>query len=402
MKLNDGNEIVRTLLDIANTHYALGNENETVRYARQGLFLGLQTRSFQIMRDAYKLLYLVYDNRGQADSAYHYYRSYIQTKESLTDNQTKGRFAANGYEQKIELLNNEKLISQQKLKIQDQQLKNESVLRNILIAFVFVVLLVSLLLLRNALLKRRNEKLTSENIQRELQHKTIEMEMQALRAQMNPHFIFNCLNSINRFIMKNESQAASDYLTQFSRLIRLVLTNSKKAWIPLEDEMDMLRLYLDMEKLRFKDAFHYELYYASGVDPACLFIPPLLLQPFVENAIWHGLMHKKENGLVTISFTVENNILHCSVIDNGIGRSAAANAGSKSSQAHKSMGIQITRERLALINGELNTDKVVFNIEDLTDNKGQAAGTKVNLSIKFQQEYKAPEPTSPNLKNENI
>ena len=254
------------------------------------------------MRDAYKLLYLVYDHRGQTDSAYHYYRSYIQTKESLTDDQTKGRFAANGYEQKIELLNNEKLISQQKLKIQDQQLKNESVLRNILIAFVFVVLLVSLLLLRNALLKRRNEKLTSENLQRELQHKTIEMEMQALRAQMNPHFIFNCLNSINRFIMKNESQAASDYLTQFSRLIRMVLTNSKKAWIPLEDEMDMLRLYLDMEKLRFKDAFHYELYYANGVDPACLFIPPLLLQPFVENAIWHGLMHKKENGLVTISF----------------------------------------------------------------------------------------------------
>ena len=82
--------------------------------------------------------------------------------------------------------------------------------------------------------------------------------MQALRAQMNPHFIFNCLNSINRFIMKNESQAASDYLTQFSRLIRLVLKNSKKAWIPLEDEMEMLRLYLDMEKLRFKDAFHYD------------------------------------------------------------------------------------------------------------------------------------------------
>ena len=155
MKLNDGNEIVRTVLDIANTYYALGNENETVRYARQGLFMGLQTRSFQIIRDAYKLLYLVYDQRGQTDSAYYYYRSYIQTKESLTDDQTKARFAANGYEQKIELLNNEKLISQQKLKIQDQQLKNESVLRNILIAFVLVVLLVSLLLLRNALLKRQ-------------------------------------------------------------------------------------------------------------------------------------------------------------------------------------------------------------------------------------------------------
>ncbi len=213
------------------------------------------------------------------------------------------------------------------------------------------------------------------------------MEMQALRAQMNPHFIFNCLNSINRFIMKNESQAASDYLTQFSRLIRFVLNNSKKSWIPLEDEIDMLRLYLDMEKLRFKDAFHYHLFCGEGIDPSAMFIPPLLLQPFVENAIWHGLMHKEENGLVSISFRVKNDILHCTVSDNGVGRSAAANAGSKSSQAHKSMGIQITRERLALINGELNDEKVVFNIEDMIDETGQPSGTKVILSIRFQQNY---------------
>jgi hypothetical protein len=400
-KLNDGNEIIRTVLDLATTYNSLHNENQTLLFAREGLNLGLKTRARQRMRDAYKLLYLVYDSRGETDSAYYYYRSYIQTKESLTDDQTKGKFAASEYVQKIGLLNNEKLINQQKLKIQEQQLKNEALIRNILIAFVFVVLLLSLLLLRNTLLKRRNEKLKNENVYRELQHKSSEMEMQALRAQMNPHFIFNCLNSINRFIMKNESQAASDYLTQFSRLIRLVLTNSKKAWIPLEDEMDMLRLYLDMEKLRFKNAFDYDLYCSEGVDPSSLCIPPLLLQPFVENAIWHGLMHKKEKGLVTISFRVENDILYCTVIDNGVGRSAAANAGSKSSQAHKSMGIQITRERLALINGEFNDDKVVFNIEDMTDKTGQPSGTKVNLHIRFQKNYQSQEESFPtlNLKN---
>jgi tetratricopeptide (TPR) repeat protein len=400
-KLNDGNEIIRTVLDIANTYNGLHNENQALRFAWEGLDLGLKTRARQRMRDAYKLLYSVYDSRGVTDSAYFYYRSYIQTKQSLTDDQTKGKFAANEYVGKIELLNNEKLISQQRLKIQDQQLKKETLIRKILIAFVFAVLLISLLLLRNTLLKRRNEKLKNENIQRELEHKTIEMEMQALRAQMNPHFIFNCLNSINRFIMKNESQAASDYLTQFSRLIRLVLNNSKKAWIPLEDEIDMLRLYLDMEKLRFKDAFNYDLYCDKGVDPSGLFIPPLLLQPFVENAIWHGLMHKKENGLVTISFKVENDILHCTVIDNGVGRSAAASVGSKSSQAHKSMGIQITRERLALINGELNDEKVVLNIEDMIDKTGQASGTKVDLSIRFHQNYETQVESFPPLKLRN-
>ena len=400
MKLNDGNEIVRTMLDLANTYYALGNADLALQFAWQALSLGSKTHALQIMRDAYKVLYSVYDKRGRTDSAYFYYHSYIRTKESLTDEQTKGKFAANKYVEKIENLNNDKLISQQRLKIQDQQLKNEAMIRKILIAFVFIVLLLSILLIRNVLLKRRNEKLKNENIYRGLQQKTSEMEMQALRAQMNPHFIFNCLNSINSFIMKNESQAASDYLTQFSRLIRLVLNNSKKAWIPLEDEIDMLRLYLDMERLRFKDAFEYDLCCGNEVDASCLFIPPLLLQPFVENAIWHGLMHKKGNGLVTISFKVEDEILHCTIIDNGIGRAAAANAGSKSSQTHKSMGIQITRERLALINGELNDKKVVFTIEDLIDKKGRVSGTKVNLSIRFQRNYQIQELSHPSLKLE--
>jgi tetratricopeptide (TPR) repeat protein len=226
-KLNGGNEIVRTVLDIANTYYYLHDEKQALRYAREGLRLGLNTGARQRMRDAYKLMYLVYDKRGETDSAYVYFRSYIQTRESLTDDQTKGRFAANEYLGKIELLNNKELISRQKLKIQDQQLKKENLIRKMLIAFVFAMLLLSALLLRNVLLKRRNEKLKSENMRRELLHKTTEMEMQALRAQMNPHFIFNCLNSINRFIMKNDSQAASDYLTQFSRLMRMVLNNSK-------------------------------------------------------------------------------------------------------------------------------------------------------------------------------
>ncbi|HXB91593.1 MAG TPA: histidine kinase [Puia sp.] len=393
-KLNDGNEIVRTVLDIADTYYAQHNERQAIRFAREGLELGLRARARQRMRDAYKLLYSIYDRRGQKDSAYFYYRSYIQTKESLTDDQTKGRFAANQYLGKIELLNNEKLISQQQLKIQDQQLKRESLIRWVLLGFVLVVLLLSLLLLRNFLLTRRNEKLVNDNIRKELQHKTSEMEMQALRAQMNPHFIFNCLNSINRFILKNEPLAASDYLTQFSRLIRLVLNNSKKAWISLEDEIEMLRLYLDMERLRFKDSFTYDFVCGDGVDTSGLFIPPLLIQPFVENAIWHGLMHKQGSGNVTLSFFVDRDMLNCSIIDNGVGRPVPVQSGTRLSHTHKSMGIRITRDRLALINRELNDEKVLFNIEDLVDPSGTPSGTRVNLSIKFRQSYSSEEEAS--------
>ncbi len=385
-KLKDGNEIVRTALDIAETYYNLHDLRQALRYARQALDLGLQSHARQRMRDAYKLLYWVYDRKGENDSAYFYYRLYIRTKESLSADQTKGLFAAKAYLDRIELLNSEKLISQQQLKIQDQQLKKASLTRYILIVLVTVVLLVTGLIFRNILLTRRNEKLKADNIRRELIQKSTEMEMQALRSQMNPHFIFNCLNSINRFIIKNEPQAASDYLTQFSRLIRLVLNNSKRGWILLDDEIDMLRLYLDMEKLRFKDAFNYAILCGEGVDPGALYIPPLLIQPFVENAVWHGLMHKSEAGIVTLNFSVAGDILYCTITDNGVGRPMDARSGVKSDRPHRSMAIQITKQRLELIKGGLNED-IIFDIEDLTDTSGAASGTKVNLGVKFRRNF---------------
>ncbi len=385
-KLNDGNEIVRTVLDIAETYYNLHDQREALRYARQALDLGLQSHARQRMRDAYKLFYWIYDRKGENDSAYFYYKLYIRTKESLSADQTKGRFAVKAYLDRIELLNNEKLISQQQLKIQDQQLKKASLTRYILIVLVIVVLLVTGLVFRNILLTRRNEKLKAENIRRELMQKSTEMEMQALRSQMNPHFIFNCLNSINRFIIKNEPQAASDYLTQFSRLIRLVLNNSKRGWVLLEDEIDMLRLYLDMEKLRFKDAFSYAISCGEGVDPCAMYIPPLLIHPFVENAVWHGLMHKNGPGIVTLNFSVVNDILYCVITDNGVGRPMEARSGDKFYLPNRSMGIQITKQRLELINGGLNED-IIFDIEDLTDTSGAASGTRVNLGVKFRRNY---------------
>src|SRR5258708_31678248 len=131
------------------------------------------------------------------------------------------------------------------------------------------------MIFKNLAPKRKNEKLESRHKQTELQQHVTELEMQALRAQMNPHFIFNCLNSINRFILKNETEAASDYLTKFSRLIRMVLINSKNKLITLEDELEMLRLYLDMERLRFKNSFDYNINFINSIDISNIFIPPL-------------------------------------------------------------------------------------------------------------------------------
>ena len=259
-------------------------------------------------------------------------------------------------------------------------------------------LLIALLLLRSnrhrqnayTLLQKQTEnelqiqKLESEKTKKELEHQATELEMQALRAQMNPHFIFNCLSSINRFILKNKTEEASDYLTKFSRLIRMVLNNSKCAFISLEDELETLRLYLEMERLRFKNSFDYSFSYKNAVDVGNIFIPPLLLQPFAENAIWHGLMHKQEKGFLNFDFRAEENFLMCIITDNGVGREQAEFLKSKSAENQKSMGLKITSERLSLLNSNSN-EQTFFTIEDLTDENGNAIGTSIHLKIFYKE-----------------
>jgi CheY-like chemotaxis protein len=215
-----------------------------------------------------------------------------------------------------------------------------------------------------------------------LKQKASDLEMLALRAQMNPHFIFNCLSSINRFILKNESEAASDYLTKFSKLIRMVLNNSKNSSISLDEELEMLRHYLDLEKLRFQNSFEYKISYPDHIEIHSVYIPPLLLQPVAENAIWHGLMHKEGPGILEINFGLEDNYLNCYLIDNGVGRQKAESFKSKSVEKQKSLGTQITAERIALNNKDNNPSD--FNIEDVVDPEGQPAGTRVTLRIKYR------------------
>ena len=166
---------------------------------------------------------------------------------------------------------------------------------------------------------------------------------------MNPHFIFNSLNSINMFILENNKLQASEYLSKFSKLIRLILQNSQEAVIPLEKELEALQLYLELESLRFEQKFEYKISIDDEVDTGVLKVPPLIIQPYAENAIWHGLMHKKEKGHLDIEVYTENEMLFYRITDDGIGRKKAAELKSKSASAHKSMGMRITKDRLAML-----------------------------------------------------
>ncbi len=230
-----------------------------------------------------------------------------------------------------------------------------------------------------------SERIEQHQKEAEFQQKLGDISLSALRSQMNPHFIFNCLNSIKLYTSQNDTVAATEYLTKFSKLIRLVLENSRNDRITLASELDALRLYMEMEAMRFKEKLKYNISVKKDVDLDYIEIPPLLLQPYVENAIWHGLMQKEEGGCIDIAVGMQpaESMLVINITDDGIGRAKSAELMSKTTTKHKSYGMKVTSERLALINRVYKTGANV-TIYDLTDNNGQSSGTQVTIKIPIE------------------
>jgi len=265
----------------------------------------------------------------------------------------------------------------------DQQVTTQHRTRNFLGAGMMLMILSGVSLLwYNKKLRLKNKDLEDKNeIIKEVTHKIQATEITALRAQMNPHFIFNCLNSIQLYTAQNNTEKATDYLNKFSRLIRLVLENSRSDKVSLENELETLRLYIEMEAMRFRGKVSFQINTAQNVDKDYIQIPPLLLQPFVENAIWHGLMHKEEGGTIRIEVTQPNDhLLRFDITDDGVGREKATEFKSKSATQNKSFGMKVTAERIELINQLYHTSTQV-QIIDLKNKQGEATGTKVVVEI---------------------
>jgi hypothetical protein len=207
-----------------------------------------------------------------------------------------------------------------------------------------------------------------------------EQEMKVLRAQMNPHFIFNALNSIHNCILQRDTLTAANSLTKFSRLVRKILDNSLHSTISLESELAALELYIQIEQLRFNTKFEYTITVDPAIDPASTMVPPLILQPFVENSIWHGLMPSEKKGSIMVEVSRKGEHLHFTISDNGIGREKAAQLKAKSENQHTSHGIAITRERLNMFNQSMN-NSTSFNIIDLYNERDEPVGTKVEFDL---------------------
>lgn len=383
--MNDVKHCVALLPAVGQVYERKKEKAKALWYARQTLQMGFQNNLKQGNEAAYGLLVTLFDASGATDSAYHYFQLLTAFRDSA---------AAAGFNNNIAfykaIVQNEAGETKIELLSKDNQLKEQK-LDFLIIGSVGVFLLCAALVAyftakrKNESHKRtllenrwRIEKLENEKKQAFLHRHAAELEMQALRAQMNPHFIFNCLNAINRFVLKNDTEKAADYLTKFSRLIRVVLQNSSKKTIPLSDELATLQLYTDLEQVRFKNRFRVAVSMDKAIDAEAVAIPPMLLQPFVENAIWHGLMHKEGDGELTIEIARENEALCCTITDNGAGRQNAG-AGGMPLDGKRSMGTEITAKRLLILDGEKS--EAALTVIDLKDKYGNPCGTKVVVRI---------------------
>ncbi len=387
-------------------YLSLKKTNDAIFYFEKGLHAAQETHSLGIVQRALKGLSDAYAQKSDVKKALFYFKQYAQVKDSLvkliTDKdiaELQLKYEGEKKQREIQSLildaQEKKSVLKKTLdKIQEQK---QFILLTALALFLTILLTINIFRQYRSK-KKINETLQIQNNKIEAQKKELEKSLvytqqlqealkedldhymqAALRKQMNPHFIFNSLNSIQSFILQNDKLSANIYLSKFAGLMRKVLENSQHRLISVEKEIDVLKLYIELEEQRFDNKFNCIWIIDKNIDLMQEKVPPLILQPYVENAIWHGLLHKEGERTLTISILKNENRLVFSVQDNGIGRTAAAEIG-KNKPKHKSLGTKITQKRIDLINS-LDNSGINMQYFDLHDNEGKACGTKAELVI---------------------
>ncbi|HXP53227.1 MAG TPA: histidine kinase, partial [Bacteroidia bacterium] len=312
----------------------------------------------------YQDLSKLYAETGKWQKAYEASAKYNAIKDSMFSqdkSQEIGRLEAKaGYDKELALQKAEKAKDDA---VAEEHSTKQRVIMLLISAVAVILALIAIMFFRS-LKNVQKEKQLAE------QQKSL-MELRALRAQMNPHFIFNAISSIQHFTLQNNTEAAQKYLSKFSKLIRGVLENSKYESISLSEELQMLELYIELEQLRFSSKFSFEINVDKAIDAERILIVPLIIQPFVENAIWHGLMHLQDRvGKLTITLQKQGDNLKCTIDDNGIGRKRAMEI--RNAKMHRSMGISITQERM-------HAGDMSVNFIDKENTDGTPSGTTVEL-----------------------
>ncbi|WP_339838776.1 histidine kinase [uncultured Maribacter sp.] len=381
LELGDTITSQRINYKIANAYISQDKYNEAIPFLERSIVEADSEDDLVVQKDATRKLSEVYKEKGDFTKALETYQSYVSLVDSLYVRKEQEISRANRFNREIANAQNrltgleqERELSQSKydLALTEQELVQESNKRQQWVIYSLIFGLLLTLLAAFFFYRSNQQQKLANNL----------LALKSLRSQMNPHFIFNALNSVNNFISKSDERSANRYLSDFSTLMRSVLENSEEDFIPLEKELQQLELYMKLEHSRFEDKFDYKITVDEQVQISKYQIPPMLLQPYIENAIWHGLRYRETKGLLSVSVkeNTSNSIAIC-IMDNGIGRKKSASIKTQNQKKQKSKGMGIIKKRVAILN-DMYSDKVDIEISDL---EKDGSGTKVLFILKKEK-----------------
>jgi len=357
---------------IGNAYYLQKEYDAAIPYLQKSIVEADKREDLIVEKDAKRKLSEVYRDAGDFEKALKAYEEYTQSVEKLYIKKEQqiaqaARFTRNITEQqnRIESLESDRELSESKYQLNEALNKRQTLIIYSLVGGVLLLLLVAYVMFKFI----KQQKLANNLL-----------ALKSLRSQMNPHFIFNALNSVNSFIATNDERTANKYLSDFSKLMRAVLENSEENFIPLSKEIELIELYTKLEHFRFKDKFEYSIDVDKNIDISDYNIPPMLLQPYIENAVWHGLRYKKEKGELRI--VIQKKTVHTitiSISDNGIGRDKSKALKTKNQKKQNSKGMGNIKKRVSILNA-MYKDKLDVSVSNLNTGDDDT-GTRVIVTL---------------------
>ncbi len=358
--------------EIGNVLISQNKPDNAIEYLEESLNQSEGIENINQKGKVLKSLSKAYDKMGDYTKAYDVYRKYAATIDTINKRKERELLAyleqtttLSKKQQQIDFLEKDADINEKKLEIFRQEEKIQKIVVYALLAMVVLSLLTSILIYRSSMQKKRANQL---------------LALRSLQSQMNPHFIFNALNSVNSFISINDERSANKFLTDFAKLMRLVMDNSRHEFVGIIDEINTLDLYLKLEHLRFQDKFDCEFTVEESLKKETAKIPPMLIQPYIENAIWHGLRYKKEKGTLKVEMKKSDQNLKVIIEDNGIGRNKSMELKTKHQKVNKSTALKNIKYRLQILK-DVYKIKIMIQTNDLCDL--EETGTKVEMLIPF-------------------
>ena len=354
---NDFDNEILQMQELASIYFTQKEDEKGISLLKEAYEISIENGKTLLAKNTLELLLKQYKAKGNGQESIELYENFFENFETLigSDNSLIDAKTFQVTEDRIKHLEKERALK-------DELITKKNTFNYFLLGSVILMILLFIFIVKALYsIKIKNKKIA----------------LQSLRREMNPHFIFNSLNSVNQFISENNELEANKYLTSYSNLMRNMMENSNKDFVTLSNEIEQLKKYLDLEHLRFSDKFDYEIKIDEALDADAIFVPNMLLQPHLENAIWHGLRYKDDRGFLKLDFRLQKNLVKVTIEDNGIGLKKSKELKTTNQKVHESRGLTNTLERINLLN-ELYHKNISFQISerDLPE-----TGTRIELTF---------------------